>query len=105
MIKHGIELDSEAIRAFCRKWKIDGMSIFGSIVGDDFGPDSDVDFLVDFNERARWDISDIVDMHHELGGILGRKVDIVSRGALLETYNWVFRKRVLSELEPVNAAR
>jgi hypothetical protein len=43
MTAHGIDLDSEAIRDFCAKWKIKELSVFGSILREDLRPDSDVD--------------------------------------------------------------
>lgn len=42
MVNHGINLDSPAIHEFCRKWKIKELSVFGSILRDDFRPDSDI---------------------------------------------------------------
>ncbi len=52
MIKQGIDLSSDAVRDFCTKWKIRELSVFGSILGDDFGPESDVDFLVVYASRG-----------------------------------------------------
>jgi Predicted nucleotidyltransferases len=101
MTKHGIDLASEAIQAFCRKWKITELSVFGSIVRDDFRPDSDVDFLVSWDESAEWDICDHLDMEEELGGILGRKVDLVSRSTIETSKNRFRKKEILSTAEPV----
>ena len=103
MTRHGINFGSEAVRAFCKKWKITELSVFGSIVRDDFGPDSDVDFVVEFEEGADWDIADLEDVRLGLSGIVGREVDLLTRGALRQTPNWLFRKIVLSELETVYA--
>ena len=71
MIAHGIDLNSEAILDFCRKWKIRELCVFGSILRDDFRPDSDIDFLVDFEAGAAWDLFDRFDMEEELAGIVG----------------------------------
>jgi uncharacterized protein len=46
MAAHGIDLDIPAIQDYCRKWKITELSLFGSVLRDDFRPDSDIDFLV-----------------------------------------------------------
>jgi uncharacterized protein len=103
MTKHGIDLNSEPIRAFCRKWKINELSVFGSIVRDDFRPDSDVDFVVDFEKGADWDLADLADIRIGLSKILNREVDLLTKGALRQTENWLFRKIVLAELETVYA--
>lgn len=50
MTRHGVQIDTASIIAFCRKWKIRELSVFGSILGDNFRPDSDIDFLAEFEE-------------------------------------------------------
>ncbi len=105
MVKHGINLDSEAVRAFCRKWKIRELAVFGSILREDFRPDSDVDVVVDFEEDADWEIPDLEDIREELERILGRHVDMVTRDGLESSSNWLFRRIVLSSLETVYAPR
>jgi hypothetical protein len=82
MIAHGITLDSNRLAAFCRDWKIREVSVFGSILRDDFGPDSDIDFLVDYDDDAEWDLFDLFRMEEELERIVGRPVDVVDRYAL-----------------------
>src|SRR5258708_28066709 len=96
MTRHGIELDSEEIKAFCRKWKIKELSVFGSILRDDFRADSDVDFLAKFDEDEEWDLSDHVDMEEELGDIVKRKVDIVDKITVVRSENYILLKKILS---------
>ncbi len=72
----------DRIIAFCRKWKITEFSLFGSVLRDDFRPDSDVDVLVNFESSATWDLFDWVDMTEELEDIFGRTVDLVEKGAI-----------------------
>jgi predicted nucleotidyltransferase len=72
----------ERIEAFCRKWKITEFALFGSILTDEFRPDSDVDVLVTFAEDARWTLFDVGDMREELREIFGREVDLVNKKAL-----------------------
>ena len=106
MIAHGIDLDSEGIRAFCKKWKIKELCVFGSILRDDFRPDSDIDFLVRFeelDEEDEWDLFDVIHMQEELEGIVGRKVDFVDRSGIEENSNRFLRDGVLSNVEPVYA--
>lgn len=101
MIKHGIDLDTEAIRGFCRKWKIREMVVFGSILRDEFRPDSDVDFLVVFEDDEDWELLEILDMQDELGDMIGRKAEIVERKSVEDSPNYIKRKHILSTAEPI----
>ena len=71
-----IELDREKIAGFCRRNHIRRLSLFGSVLRDDFGPDSDVDVLVEFEPGHVPSLFGIVDMEMELTDIVGRKVDL-----------------------------
>ena len=71
---------------------------------EDFGPDSDIDFLVEWDEDAEWDISDHIDME-ELAAIIGRKVDLVARRAVELSLNRFRKKHILSTAEPIIAQR
>ncbi len=77
-----IELDHARIEAFCRRWKVSELALFGSVLRDDFRPDSDVDVLVTFQPDDEWDLFDFVDMREELQAILGRDIDLVDKGSL-----------------------
>lgn len=95
-----IELPREAIAAFCRRWRITELSLFGSVLRDDFGPESDVDFLVSFAPEARWTLFDLFDMEEELGRIVGRGVDFVTRLAVEESENQIRRSAILDTAQP-----
>ncbi len=77
-----LPIDKTRIAAFCSKWKIREFSLFGSILRDDFRPESDVDVLVSFDPAATWGLFDIVEMEEELGVIFGRRVDLVEKAGL-----------------------
>ena len=64
------------IAAFCRKHGIRRFSLFGSVLRDDFGPDGDVDVVVEFRPDVRFGLFELVDMQDELSQIVGRKADI-----------------------------
>ena len=102
---HGIDLNSEAIRDFCRKWKIKELSVFGSILRGDFQADSDIDFLADYEEDEEWDLFDSLQMQDELEGVLGRKVDVVDRYAIEHDGNRFINKEILSAAEQVFGKR
>jgi len=72
----------DRIEAFCKKWKVREFSLFGSVLRQDFGPDSDVDVLVALQPRHGLTLYDWVDMIDELRAIFGRDVDLVAKGGL-----------------------
>jgi hypothetical protein len=77
-----IPIDHRRIADFCRKWRIVEFALFGSVLRDDFRPDSDVDVLVRFEPDAPWSLLDIVTMMGELKGMFGREVDLVEKDAI-----------------------
>jgi predicted nucleotidyltransferase len=96
-----IEMPMDKITAFCQKWKITEFSLFGSVLRDDFRPDSDVDVLVTFAENAGWDLYDWVTMIDELKVIFGREVDLVSKKGLRNPFR---RRNILATHEVLYAA-
>jgi hypothetical protein len=99
-----IDIPREAIEAFCEKWQIVELAFFGSVLRDDFRPDSDIDVLVKFSPDAGHTLFDMVRMQEELKGIFGREVDLVSRKAIETSRNYLRRKAILSAAEVVYAA-
>ncbi len=83
----GIEIPQDKIAGFCRKWKITELALFGSVLGEDFGPESDVDVLVRFAPDHCWSLFDHVEMQEELKEIFGRDVDLVNRQAIERSHN------------------
>jgi len=98
-IKIGIPRDR--IIEFCRRWKVKELAIFGSALGDDFRPDSDVDVLVVFCDEAEWSLFDHMKAEEELGEILGRKVDLVEKSAIRNPFR---RDHILKHNEVIYAA-
>jgi hypothetical protein len=99
-----VSADKESIAAFCRKWKIAELALFGSVLRSDFRPDSDVDVLVTFMPEARPSLLDLARMERELQGIFGREVDLVDRTAVERSRNYIRRSEILSTLEVIHAA-
>jgi len=90
-----MDIPKERIAEFCRRNHIRRLALFGSVLRDDFGPDSDVDVLVEFEPGARVGMIRLAGMEIELGSLLGRKVDLNTPGFLSE----YFRDQVLAEAE------
>jgi len=94
-------LDQDALAAFCRKWRIRELSLFGSALREDFGPESDLDFLVSFEPDAGWDLFDLITMKDELESHFGRRVDLVEKEALRNPWR---KYEILRTREVVYAA-
>lgn len=94
MTYHGLEMPQERIAGFCRRHHIRRLALFGSMLRDDFGPESDVDVLVEFEPGTRVGLS-FFTMQDELTTILGRQVDLNTPG-FLSRY---FRDEILSAAE------
>jgi predicted nucleotidyltransferase len=98
-----IALNRDKIAEFCRKWNVVEFALFGSVLRDDFGPDSDVDVLVSFSSDAHTTLFDLVHMQDELEAIIGRGVDLVSRRAIEQSRNPIRRRDILGSAEVVYA--
>ena len=96
-----ITLPHKKIGDFCLKWKIAEMALFGSVLSDEFHPDSNVDVLVSFKDDAGWGLFDFVDMIDELQAIFGRKVDLVEKDSLRNPFR---RQAILAGNEVIYAA-
>ena len=67
---------------FCRRWRITELAVFGSVLRDDFRPDSDLDLLVLFAPDAPIGFLEFAAVRRELSALLGRDVDLVSKRGL-----------------------
>ena len=99
-----IRVPNEKLADFCRRWKIIELSLFGSVLREDFGPDSDIDVLVTFAPDAAWRFYDLIDMREELERIFGRSVDLVERRLVETSENYIRRKHILSNVETIYVA-
>ncbi len=101
MVSRNLDIPMDRIEAFCRKWKIRELSLFGSVLRDDFRPDSDVDVLVSFEADAPWDLFHLVEMRDELIALFGRDVDLVEKEGLRNPFR---RRTILDTHEVIYAA-
>ncbi|HXK32817.1 MAG TPA: nucleotidyltransferase family protein [Dehalococcoidia bacterium] len=81
------QLPMREIEEFCRRWRVREFALFGSVLRDDFGPDSDVDVLLSFGDDTKWSLFDLGGMQADLEDIFGRRVDLVTREGLEEMQN------------------
>lgn len=96
-----LSLPLDALKQFCRRWKITELALFGSVLRLDFRPDSDVDVLVSFADGAGWGLLAHVEMQQELATLLQQPVDLISKRALERSANWVRRDAILATAQVV----
>jgi len=94
MTYHHIDIPKDKIAGFCRRHRILKLSLFGSILREDFGPDSDIDVLVEFEPGATPGFA-FFGLQEELSQMLGRRVDLNTPGFLSD----YFRDEVMREAE------
>lgn len=104
MDHRNLELPSDRISDFCRRWKVSQFALFGSVVHGGFRPESDIDVLVTFAPDAAWTLFDHVRMTQELESLFGRRVDLVNRRAVERSRNAIRRQAILSSAEPIYVA-
>ena len=111
-----IELPMPAISALCRKYGVEQLAVFGSVLRDDFhadsdvvhisalgcDADSDVDFLVVFqnNDYGPW-MGKLTDLEEELSSLLQRKVDLIDKHGVEQNRNWIIRKSILESAQVI----
>jgi len=93
MTEARISIPKDRIAEFCKRNQIRRLSLFGSVLREDFGPDSDVDVLVEFEAGTRVGLIRLSGLEIELGTIVGRKVDLNTPGFLSKYY----RDQILGE--------
>lgn len=95
-----IAIPHAALAALCHKWKVRELSLFGSVLRDDFAPESDVDVLVAFDDDAPWSLWDLIAMQDELATAFGRPIDLVEREGLRNPFR---RQRILETRQVIYA--
>ena len=90
-----ISIPKDRIVEFCKRHQVRRLSLFGSVLREDFGPESDVDILVEFKPNTRMGLIQLSGLEIELGKIIGRKVDLNTPGFLSKYY----RDQILTEAD------
>ncbi|MDX2217384.1 MAG: nucleotidyltransferase family protein [Oculatellaceae cyanobacterium bins.114] len=105
MLTLNIQLPEDKLVAFCQRWKVSELALFGSVLRDDFRPDSDIDVLITFASDAKRGLLTLVKMKYELEDMLGREVDLVSKHAVETSHNWIRRNEILGTAQVIYVAR
>ena len=100
-----LELPIGSIGAICRKYDVLRLDVFGSVLREDFGPESDVDFLVQFrgDDAGPW-MGKLSDIEQEISQLIGRKAEVVSRPAVEESENYLRRRHILDSARTIYVA-
>jgi predicted nucleotidyltransferase len=96
-----IDIPMAGVREFCGRWKIVELSLFGSVLRDDFRADSDIDVLVTFAPDETWSLLDLIAMRDELSELFGRQVDLAEENCLRNPFR---RREILGTKERIYAA-
>ena len=99
-----IKVSKKELNDFCHRYRVRRLALFGSVVGNGFRAESDVDILITFQPDADWGLFDHARMKAELQNMLGRKVDLVTRRALEQTQNKLLRDRILRSAKTIYPA-
>jgi uncharacterized protein len=100
-----IDLSMSKIQTFCEKWQVVEFGLFGSVLRDDFRPDSDIDVMVQFHPDAHPTFFDLVEMEDELKRMFQREVDLVTRQGIEASRNYLRRKAILSSVQVIYGTR
>ena len=95
------DIARDKIAEFCKRNHIRKLSLFGSVLRDDFRPDSDIDVLVTFADDCGHSLFDLVQMQEQLKTILAHKVDLVEKAGLRNPFR---RHNILNNMEVIYAA-
>jgi uncharacterized protein len=100
--RHGVSLSVDRIAALCRKYHVVELAVFGSLLRQDFGPESDVDFLVVFedDDYGPW-MRNLQAMEDELSELLGRKAELVPKESVVRSENWIRKNHILSTAQVI----
>jgi len=101
---NNLNIPKDKIADFCLRHHIRRLGIFGSVLREDFKPDSDVDVLVDFEAGHSISMFEIIDIEQKLSELLERKVDLVERRAVEKSENYIRRRHILQSVETIYVA-
>jgi uncharacterized protein len=89
---------------FCHRWHITEVALFGSVLRDDFSPESDIDLMVSFDLTLRRGLTETIEIQSQLQQLLGREVDLIIRKALERSENIPRRDRIINSAQVIYAA-
>jgi len=101
MLINKIFISDKEIEEFSKKWDIQELSLFGSILREDFSPESDIDILISFNPKSNIDLFDLVIIQNELQNLFDRKIDVIEKEAIKNPFR---KDEILNNYRVIYAA-
>ncbi len=100
-----LTISPKQLSEFCQRRQISELALFGSILREDFRPDSDIDILVTFMPNIKLSLLDLVDMQYELENLAHRSVDLITKKSVINSTNWIRRKEILNTAQVLYESR
>ncbi len=100
-----LNISPEELDRLCQDWHICELALFGSVLRDDFRPDSDIDLLVSYLPTANRSLLEKVRRKEMFEKTLGREVDLVSKDAIIESRNWLRKRNILNSAKVIYVSR
>lgn len=91
-----LPIPEHTLQELAQRWHVIELSLFGSVLREDFGVESDVDVLVDFTPPDNYSLSVLLDMKAELEALLQRPVDLVVKSVVEQDENPYRRREILN---------
>jgi uncharacterized protein len=104
-LKERLVITPEKLLEFCERRHVIELALFGSILRDDFHPNSDIDILISFQPDVKVSLLDLVDMQYELEDLLNRKVDLLTKRSVTDSPNWMRRKEIFDTAKVIYESR
>jgi len=100
-----LSISTEEIVQFCQRWNITELSLFGSVLNDQFHRDSDIDILIRIAPKTRQGLLTLAKIKHDLEASTGRVVDIVLKESIENSENWIRRNEILKTAQVIYEQR
>ena len=99
-----IDIPMDKLVELCKRWKIVELSLFGSVLRDDFNAESDVDVMVVFDQDGTPSLFDMMAIRAQLSTLIGRPTDLITRSGIENSQNPFLKQEILSSAEVLYAA-
>ena len=100
-----LTINPDQLEEFCQQQHIIELALFGSVLRDDFRPDSDIDILITFTPNVKRSLIDLVDMQYELEELSHRSVDLLTKKSVINSANWIRRNEILNTAKIIYESR
>ncbi|MEM9216146.1 MAG: nucleotidyltransferase domain-containing protein [Cyanobacteria bacterium P01_F01_bin.150] len=101
MVCDRLNTTGQQLAEFCQQRQIAELSVFGSVLRDDFGPNSDIDLLIAYAPTAKRGLLEKMCLKEEFEQLFKRPVDLVSKTAIEQSHNWIRRKNILDSAKTI----